>query len=156
VIETAAPPPLAGRIRRFVDWALFAFFVLAIGPAIGGFIIGILFSAAPLVFHGIFQWSYLSLAIGLPVSSSYYAGEPTAALALVILFVFLRLWRKNTIVLAALSGALAAVLVQAVVAIRRNGGGFSGHVAPTLALAIVGAASAAICWRLTSSLHRLP
>ena len=117
--NSTASPSSTGRIGRAVDWGLFALIVLAIGPVLGGFFVGVLLDAV-LIFHGTLSWPYLAMAIGISVSVCYGMGEPIAALALIIFILLTRFFQKRSIYLAMFSGVLSSVLIQAVVAVRGN------------------------------------
>jgi hypothetical protein len=160
VSDLASLSPASGRLWRLIDWMILVLTVLAIGPAIGGFLVGVFLNALYLMLHGVFSWSYLATGIGLPVSFSYYWGEPIAALALIIFIPLIHLLQIRSMYLAILSGMLSTVVIVIADAIWKYGDAFPSRIAHLwgflLTLIIISAASAAICWRITKPLQNLP
>jgi hypothetical protein len=142
--------------RRLIDWVVFVLVVLAIGPAIGGFLVGTFLSAAPLIFqYGVFQWSALSLAIGFSVSYSYNVGEPIAALALAIFILLVHLFSKRSFWLAILSALLSVTIFWLLQSLSVGPFLFAWSFQYVLFLYVVSVLACVICWRMAKPLLNL-
>jgi hypothetical protein len=155
-------------LPRWLEWTTFALFVLFIGPAIGGVVAGI-FGSIGLAFNmEKFHWSIPVFAIGVSVAFGYYSGSLIAAPALVIFAFLAQLFGKGSMFLAIASGILSAIVVlplhilltgKGLIPITEVGArelGVKYVVSEAVALTVISAITAAICWHMTKPLHKLP
>jgi hypothetical protein len=149
-------------LPRWLEWTTFALFVLAIGPAIAGVLVGIFGSVAFPINMDKFHWSIPVFTIGFSVVLTYLAGLLIAAPALVFFILLYSFFRKGSLYIAIGSGVLSSIFVltarfvwtaRALEPVPASITELGQQIA---ALATLSAITAAICWYQTKHLHRLP
>lgn len=146
--------------QRLYDWIKAVLVVFAVGPPIGGFVIGLMLAAAS-VLSGTGGWEYVPVVLIVSPVVSYILGLPVAALAVVLFIPSSRLVSRGTRVLAAVCGVVSAALLIGFNEIMRLSvpAGLQmqwrDFVLQLVVLGIPSGVSGWVCWHVTRSWHRL-